>query len=80
VDRFYQVEEHLAPHQYRAAKQDFEYFIRRLDVSAAKPGSITCKSLTGRYCIASLLYFFIIKNDGCGILDRIGAQGTTASR
>jgi len=30
--------------------------------------------------IASLLYFFIIKNDGCGILDRIGAQGTIASR
>jgi len=33
VDRFYQVEEHLAPHQYRAAKQDFEYFIRLVDLA-----------------------------------------------
>jgi hypothetical protein len=32
-DRFYQVEENLAPHQYRAAKQDFEYFLRLLDLA-----------------------------------------------
>ena len=30
--------------------------------------------------IASLLYFFIIKNRGRDILDRIGAHGTMASR
>lgn len=24
LDRFYEVEEHLAPHQYEAAKKDFE--------------------------------------------------------
>ena len=33
VDRFYQVCEHLAPHQYRVAKQDFEYFMRLLDLA-----------------------------------------------
>ena len=35
VDRFYQVYEHLAPHQYRVAKQDFEYFLRLLDLAIA---------------------------------------------
>jgi hypothetical protein len=35
VDRFYQVCEHLAPHQYRVAKQDFEYFMRLLDLAIA---------------------------------------------
>ena len=33
VDRFYQVEENLAPHQYTAAKQDVEYFFRLLDLA-----------------------------------------------
>jgi hypothetical protein len=34
VDRFYQGNEHLmAPQQYRAAKQDFEYFMRLLDLA-----------------------------------------------
>jgi hypothetical protein len=33
VDRFYQVEENLAPQQYSAAKQNFEYFIRLLDLA-----------------------------------------------
>jgi hypothetical protein len=35
VDRFYQVCEHLAPHQYRVAKQDFEYFMRLVDLAMA---------------------------------------------
>ena len=35
VDRFYQVCEHLAPHQYRVAKQDFEYFMRLLELATA---------------------------------------------
>ena len=35
VDRFYQVSEHLAPHQYEAAKKDFEYFMRLLDLAMA---------------------------------------------
>ena len=35
VDRFYQVCEHLAPHQYKAAKQDFEYFMRLVDLAMA---------------------------------------------
>ena len=35
VDRFYQVEENLAPHQYKAAKKDFEYFLRLLDLAMA---------------------------------------------
>lgn len=29
------VYEHLAPHQYRVAKQDFEYFMRLLDLAIA---------------------------------------------
>jgi hypothetical protein len=33
VDRFYQVEENLAPHQYKAAQKDFEYFMRLLDLA-----------------------------------------------
>jgi hypothetical protein len=33
VDRFYQVFEHLVPHQYKAAKQDFEYFMRLLELA-----------------------------------------------
>jgi hypothetical protein len=33
VDRFYQVSEYLAPQQYRAAKQDFEYFMRLLELA-----------------------------------------------
>lgn len=33
VDRFYQVSEHLAPHQYEAAKKDFEYFMRLVDLA-----------------------------------------------
>lgn len=35
VDRFYQAEENLAPHQYRAAKKDFEYFMRLVDLAMA---------------------------------------------
>ena len=35
VDRFYQVSEHLAPHQYEAAKKDFEYFMRLVDLAMA---------------------------------------------
>ena len=33
VDCFYQVEEILAPHQYRAAKQDVEYFMRLVELA-----------------------------------------------
>jgi hypothetical protein len=33
VDRFYQVSVHLAPHQYEAAKEDAEYFLRLLDLA-----------------------------------------------
>jgi hypothetical protein len=33
VDRFYEVDENLAPHQYKAAKIDFEYFMRLLDLA-----------------------------------------------
>lgn len=33
VDHFYQVSEHLAPQQYEEAKQDYEYFIRLLDLA-----------------------------------------------
>jgi hypothetical protein len=34
MDRFYQGNEHLvAPQQYEAAKQDFEYFLRLLDLA-----------------------------------------------
>ena len=35
VDRFYQAEENLAPHQYMAAKKDFEYFMRLVDLAMA---------------------------------------------
>ena len=35
VDRFYQVEENLSPHQYRAAKKEFEYFMRLVDLAMA---------------------------------------------
>jgi predicted nucleotidyltransferase len=34
VDRFYQDNEYLmAPQQYKAAKKDFEYFLRLLDLA-----------------------------------------------
>jgi hypothetical protein len=33
VDRFYKVCEHLVWHQYEAAKQDFEYFMKLLDLA-----------------------------------------------
>ncbi|MCE5265596.1 MAG: hypothetical protein LLG97_18975 [Deltaproteobacteria bacterium] len=34
VDRFYYADEHLvAPQQYRAAKVDFEYFLRLLELA-----------------------------------------------
>ena len=33
VDRFRQVSAHLAPHQYKAAKEDAEYFLRLLDLA-----------------------------------------------
>lgn len=35
IDRFYQVSEHLAPRQYEAAKKDYEYFLRLLDLAIA---------------------------------------------
>jgi hypothetical protein len=35
MQRFYQVCEHLAPHQYEAAKKDFEYFMRLVDLAMA---------------------------------------------
>jgi hypothetical protein len=35
VDRFDQVSDNLAPHQYRAAKEDAEYFLRLLDLAIA---------------------------------------------
>ena len=35
VDRFYQVEENLAPNQYEASKKDFEYFMRLVDLAMA---------------------------------------------
>ena len=33
VDSFYQVEENLSPHQHRTAKNDFDYFMRLLDLA-----------------------------------------------
>lgn len=34
VDRFYEANDHLmAPQQYRTAKEDFEYFMRLLDLA-----------------------------------------------
>jgi len=33
VDRFYEIEENLAPPQYSGAKKDFEYFLRLLDLA-----------------------------------------------
>ena len=38
VDRFYEVSEHLAPHQYEVAKKDFEYFMRLVDLAVAYYG------------------------------------------
>jgi hypothetical protein len=35
VDRFYKVSEHLAPHQYRVAKQDYKYFLQLLELAIA---------------------------------------------
>ena len=36
VDRFYEENEHLmAPQQYEAAKKDFEYFMRLVDLALA---------------------------------------------
>ncbi|HUS87976.1 MAG TPA: hypothetical protein VMW91_01170 [Desulfosporosinus sp.] len=36
VDRFYHENEHLiAPQQYEAAKKDFEYFMRLIDLAVA---------------------------------------------
>ena len=32
VDRFNQKSKHLAPHQHKAVKQDFEYFMRMIDL------------------------------------------------
>jgi len=33
VDRFYEIEENLAPPQYSGAKKDFEYLLRLLDLA-----------------------------------------------
>ena len=33
VDEFYKISEYLAPHQYNAAKKDFVYFIRLLELA-----------------------------------------------
>lgn len=33
VDRFREISEHVAPQQYKAAKDDAEYFLRLLDLA-----------------------------------------------
>jgi len=33
VDRFYEIEENLAPPQYSGVKKDFEYLLRLLDLA-----------------------------------------------